>query len=287
MTVEKYQRFAVHNFHSLESATFSPTDYSKLKFGSDHVARRFGYELATSFFAAHSDALIANQLVVISSPYNFVENAATVMTRHFVNKLNELLVNAQGRSVEYSVIHRKVSYTNDYGFLSKQKRKGLIDNDLFYLNKDFIAGKMLIFIDDVRITGTHEEKLEEILRENYITNPAFFLYYANYNGNRPDIEAAINFAAISNLNDYLNLVKSDEDHHVIIRPIKYILSQKKEVLKEVLPQFSDQFFEKVYYGCLAEGYYKIPSYQKNFQLLIDEKKRREVVEARGERETTW
>lgn len=275
MTPDKYHRFAAHQFRALESAKFSATEYSRLKFGCDSAARKFGYELATEFFAAHSDALLANDCVVISSPYNFVPNAATIMTQHFINKLNEHLVNASGKGVEYTIIHRKVSYINDYGFLSKEKRRGLIDNDQFHLNHDFIKDKMLIFIDDVRITGTHEDKLKEILERDQVKNSAFFLYYANYHGSSPSIEAALNFAAVTCIGDYLNMTK-EEDHHVIIRPIKYILGQTKTVLKEVLPTFSDSFLDKVYYGCLAEGYYKIPNYQKSFGLLVDERIHRSV-----------
>lgn len=275
MTPVKYQRFAAHQFSTLETAKFSTVEYSRLKFGCDKAAKKFGYELATEFFATHSDSLLANDCVVISSPYNFVPNAATIMTQHFINKLNELLVNASGKSVEYTIIHRKVSYINDYGFLSKEKRRGLIDNDQFYLNRDFIKDKMLIFIDDVRITGTHEDKLIEIMEREHVLNPAFFLYYASYQGSSPAVEAALNFAGVSSIADYMELTK-EEDHHVIIRPIKYILGQTKAVLKELLPTFTDSFLDKVYYGCLAEGYYKIPNYQKSFGLLVDERTRRSV-----------
>lgn len=270
---DKYTRFAVHNFSALETAKFSPKEYSRLKFGCDTAARNLGHELATEFFAAHSDKLLANRCVVISSPYNHVPNAATVMTMHFIDRLNELLVFARGEHVEYSVIHRKVSYTNDYGFLSKEKRRGLIDNDSFYLNRDFIEGKLLIFVDDVRITGTHEDKLVEILGRDGVDNEAMFLYYANYHGNQPDIEGKLNFSGMTGLDYYLEMSK-EQDHHVIIRPIKFILGQKADVLKDALPKLADHIVIKMYHGCLAEGYYKIPGYQRAFGLLAAEKEKR-------------
>lgn len=272
---DRYMRFAVHNFSALETAKFSPTEYSRLKFGCDLAAQRLGHELATEFFYAHSDKLLANRCVVISSPYNHVPNAATVMTQHFIDRLNELLVFAQGEHVEYTVIHRKVSYTNDYGFLSKEKRRGLIDNDSFYLNRDFIEGKLLLFVDDVRITGTHEDKLVEILQRDGIQNEAVFLYYANYHGNQPDIEGQLNFSGMKSLTDYVEMTKQP-GHHVIIRPIKYILGQKPEALKDALPQLDDHIITKMYHGCLAEGYYKIPGYQRNFGILAAEKEKRVV-----------
>lgn len=274
LTTPIYRQFAAHTFGNLESATFDPVTYSRLKFGCDNAARQYGYQLAERFFRAHADVLIANSCVVISSPYNYIPNAATVMTGHFVDKLNELLILASGRAVEYSVVHRKVSYTNDYGFLSREKRKGLIDNDSFYLNKGFVAGKLLLFVDDVRITGTHEDKLREVLLHNRVANDAFFLYFASYTGTKPDIEGELNFSYVKSIDDYLALTK-EPNHHVIIRPIKYILGQTERVLRGLLPQFSDTYFYRLFYGCLAEGYYKIPSYQSNFGLIVDEKARRE------------
>jgi predicted amidophosphoribosyltransferase len=268
-----YSSFAAHQFSTLETAPFDPKMYSRLKFGSDQDARAMGHHLATEFFFAHGDLLLANQCVVISSPYNHLPNAATVMTKHFIDRLNELLVFAQGAHVEYTVVHRKVSYTADYGFLSKEKRRGLIDNDSFYLNRDFIKGKLLIFVDDVKITGTHEDKLTEVLQRDQVENDTMFLYFANYVGDQPDIEAALNFAAVANMADFVELTKMP-NHHVIIRPIKYILSRPVDELKSTLPQFGDDIIFAMYYGCLAEGYYKIPTYQHNFAILTAEKERR-------------
>lgn len=275
MTIQKYTQFNVHNFSNLETAKFSPQEYSRLKFGSDVAAKKLGYELATEFFAAHSDIILANQCVVIPSPYNFVPNAATVMTRHFINKLNELSVHASGQHVEQSIIHRKVSYTNDYGFLSKEKRRGLIDNDSFYLNRAFLEGKVLFFVDDVKITGTHEDKLVQILEHERVPNQAVFIYYARYHGNSPAIEGELNFASIKTIEDLIELMK-EANHQVIIRPIKFLLSQHKQVLKDILMKVNDNVLDNLYYGSLAEGYYTIPKYQLNFAVIVDERKRRLV-----------
>lgn len=269
----QHTRFAVHQFTSLETAGFDPVTYSRLKFGSDSAAREMGYKLATEFFFAHGEKLLANEVVVFASPYNYIPNAATVMTKHFIDRLNELLVFAQGKHVDYSLVHRKVSYTADYGFLSKEKRRSLIDNDSFSVNRDFVKGKLLLFIDDVCITGTHEDKLREILVEENLDNSAVFLYFAEYRGNQADIEGALNFAGVKCLEDFVALTR-EKNHHVIIRPIKYLLSRSVEELKQSLPNFSDDMIFSMYYGCLAEGYYKIPSYQANFAILAAEKERR-------------
>lgn len=264
--------FSVHQFSDLGNAPFDIKDYSKLKFGSDIVARKFGYELAEDFAEKYLEALLANSCVVIPSPYNYIENAATVMTRHFVNRLNQILVEQKGEPVQYSTIHRKCAYMHDYGFLTKEQRFGLLDNDEFYLYyRDFYKDKTLIFIDDVKITGTHEDKLKEILNNYSIFNNQIFLYYARYYGDNASIESRINFAAIKNIKNYSQLLGEESNYHLIIRPIKYILGlEQLDEVRHFLSSCGSIFIEKLYYAILAEGYYKIPAYQKNFELISNE-----------------
>lgn len=273
--MREYTRHSVHQFTSMSDATFDPKDYSRLKFGSNDVAKSFGSQLADTFFTTHAQTLLANRIVVIPSPYNHVKNAATIMTEHFVDCLNEKMVQSNGTHIETSIIHRKVSYTNDYGFLTQAQRKGLIDNDQFYMNHDFLHGKLLIFIDDVRITGTHEDKLVEILDRDRVENDAMFLYFAEYFGIKADIEAAINFAGMSDYKDFIEIAKAP-GHQMIVRPIKYLLDMSPHHLVKVYETLTDDQLNKFYYGCLAEGYYKIPKYQNNFNGVVAIRKQRNV-----------
>lgn len=259
---------AVHQFTDLATLPFKAEDYSRLKFGSDQAAKKFGTELAIDTFNKHSEILLSNKIVVIPSPYNFVRNAATVMAHHFFNKLNQLMVGANGTHAEWSIIHRKVSYTNDYGFLPKEKRRALIDNDSFFLNRGFIKDKVLIFVDDVKITGTHEDKLVEILRKNRLNNKSLFLYYAmhDFKGHGADIEAALNFAGIKTVEDYLAL-SQEPNHHLIVRPIKFLLSLDPSEFTKIAQSTTAEWRENLLNACIAEGYHAIPKYQQNFQLL--------------------
>lgn len=269
-----HYKFFAHSFHNMQEAPFSIYDYSRLKFGSDHAAKKMGKELAGSFFKEYEEKLVANRCVVIPSPYNFVKNAATILTEHFCNTLNDLLMKANGSYVDYSMIHRKVSYTNDYGFLSQEKRKALIDNDSFYINQDFLKGKTLILIDDVRITGTHENKLVELIDKYELDNEVFFLYYASYEGKSPHVEAELNFAGIDGVEDYIQLMQED-NHHTIVRPIKYILNQKIGQVEYIISLMDDQKLQALYHGCLGEGYFNLEHYRKNCERIrIEIEKRR-------------
>lgn len=264
-----HTQFAVHHFSDLERAPFSIRDYSQLKFGDNEVARKFGYQLANAFAEEFLPTIIGNKLLVIPSPYNYVKNAATIMTEHFIDCLNMISVNNNGEHVEASIIHRKCSYTKDYGHLSKEHRKGLLDGDSFYINEEFLKDKTILFLDDVIITGTHEDKIKELLYKKNIDNECFFLYFAQYHGINPEIEAEINFAAIKEFDDYKRFVKT-YNPKMIIRPLKYILSRSGSEVLEFLKELSRDKVEEIYYGCLAEGYYKLPEYQTNFAYIQNE-----------------
>ena len=60
-------QFVVHEFSCLDTASFNPLDYSRLKFGSDLVARQFGTAMADAFYKQHRRMLITDRCVVIPS----------------------------------------------------------------------------------------------------------------------------------------------------------------------------------------------------------------------------
>lgn len=263
----KHTRSSVHRFANVENAPFTARDYSRLKFGSDKVAQAFGHALADDFFSKHADTLLARPAVVIPSPYSYVRNAATVMTGHFLNRLNEHLVHANGQHVEYDTIRRAISYVSDYGFLSHAKRKALIGKDSFYLNKGFWRDKTLIFVDDVRITGAHEDRLKQVLAVEEVRNEAFFLYYGDYTGNQPSIEAELNFAAVASLADY-RAIEKEAGHHLIVRPIKYLLGKTtRDEFLDYLKTTPTARLWKLYHSALGEGYTQIPQFTRHLRLL--------------------
>jgi len=256
-------------FYDGDFNDFDPKEYSCLKFGNVRVAKKLGHELADMMFELNSNLLLANQCLVIPSPYNFVRNAATLMALHFIDRLNELLVEANGRHAEFMTIQRKVSYVNDYGFLPKDQRKALISNDRFFFNREYVKGKLLIFIDDCKITGTHQEKLEDILEERDLKNDVIFGYYAQYSGDNPDIEARINFAGITGLSSYLDMLIGG-DCEIIVRPIKFLLSRETGEFEDACTRLyaaePDRLVE-LYRLAINEGYYRIPKYQQNLATL--------------------
>jgi hypothetical protein len=261
-----FAQFVVHDFDNLDTPTFCPKDYSRLKFGSDLIARRFGDEMADRFFREHHDVLINDRCVVIPSAFNVVEIAATILARHFMNRLNDLLSREGHRGVEWTSMHRSMSYVADYSFLPKEERARLLESDKLYINRDFIDGKVLLFVDDVTITGTHEHKVVKFLESIGAKNPRIFCYYARYNGEKADIEAALNQSSISGAEEYVQLIR-EPGHHMVVRAVRFLLDLPAEELMTVLRFVDGPFVDRLYHACLAKEYDKLDAYKAGFDLI--------------------
>lgn len=265
------KKFALYAFEGRNDIPFDAGDYSNLKYGSGTVAKDYGEQLAVEFFNTHSHLLVNEQVVVLESAYSYVKNAASLITEHFVNKLNILLSELNGKNVQRLKINRVVPYIADYGKVSLAKRKSLLKQDTFTFDSKFAEGKFLIFIDDIYITGTHHKKIEEMLKSyNIDLNKTISLYYAELTDVKqdPSIEAYLNNYKISNLKDLKNLIRNEKDYRVIVRTLKMILSEpSKESLEDLLDYISSEMLTDLYLQCLGEGYHRNPAYSTNFSIL--------------------
>ncbi len=260
------KQFAVHNFENLHSASLNIRNYSALKFGSDRVARLFGYEMADKFYEEHYHTLIHNKCVIVPSAFNVVKIASTILAHHFMNRLNDLLTRNGHDIVNWSTMHRSMSYVSDYCTMSKDRRQEMLKGDTLYINRDFIEDKVLLFVDDATISGAHEEKMEDFLRESEINNPHIFCYYVRYTGKNAEIESRLNRSGIRTVDDYVNLV-SEPNHHLVVRAIRFLLDLHPKSLKDALEKLDRKFIEKLYFACLAKNYHKTSEYHDNFELV--------------------
>lgn len=259
------QSFA-HTFVDLDTAPFSTLDYSRLKFGSDEVAYRYGCAMADTFYRDHRDFLREERCVVIPSAYNVVEIAATVLGRHFMNRLNDLLVRDGGDIVEWTTMHRTMRYLNDYADVTAEERKALLDQDDLYIKKEFVAGKSLIFVDDIYITGTHERKLVSFLDQIDFQRPAYFCYFAKYLGDRAKIEGDLNRSGIGDLPALVDMILTEKTH-IMVRTLRMWLQAPERTLRLSLERVPPAYVDDLYHAILARGYYSVPELRAGFEFI--------------------
>ena len=239
-------RYSLHKIDNTENFGFSPSDYSKFKYGDDKVSEQYGYDLAKGFIAnILSQQINSKQIVVISSPYSFIPTATFAMKNYFVYELNKWLAANNLPVVQETKIHRTITYKEDYGGLSAADRMKLISNDHFHIDKSFLENKTLIFLDDIRITGSHERMITKMLEEFDIKNDAYLLYFAELINDfiNPNFENYLNYYQIKSIFDLQKII--NRKRFVInTRIVKYLLNYEPIAFKIFIQNQKVQFIVK-------------------------------------------
>lgn len=263
--------YSLHKFKNKPTLPFSATEYSLFKFGSKNIARKYGIELAKGFIEeVLKKETPKGQIVVCSSPYFFIPTATFAMKDYFIRELNYYLIDNGMEAVEELKIHRTITYTQDYGEMSKEERTRLIGNDTFYMDAQFLKDKYVLFLDDVKITGSHEKAIKKSIEINKVApKDIYFLYFAELKNPKedPKIENYLNHAYVKSLNDINDVFK--KEFLLNTRVIKYILNSPKQDFKEFIALQPQNLINNIYHLAIGNRYYKIKEYSDNLKQLSD------------------
>lgn len=270
MNIKKYSRQKIYHPEELE---FNPDDFSRFKYGDDLVARQFGTELAEGFIESHlqNTTIAATQMVVLSSPYSFIPTATFAMKNHFVSVLNRWLVDHDFPVVQEAKVHRTITYKDDYGALDAAQRMALIGNDIFQIDKYFLEEKVLLFLDDIRITGSHERVILKMANEYQMENDVFMLYYAELLNKEvhPRFENHLNYHCVKSIFDLHEIINSGH-FKINTRITKYLLNYETTDFIRFMQQQKEAFLNELYDMAVGNGYHTIEAYQENLNLIKDE-----------------
>jgi hypothetical protein len=261
--------FSLHKIDNSESFGFSPDDYSRFKFGDDEVSARFGRDLAAAFIYDHLRLNpITNQIVVVSSPYSFIPTATFAMKDHFVYGLNRWLADQGYPVVQEAKVHRSITYKEDYGELSAEERIRLIGNDTFHIDRTFLTDKTIIFLDDIKITGSHEKMIMKMVNEYGLENDIHMLYFAELVNRQihPNIENHLNYHFVKSIFELDTIIRSGR-FVINTRIVKYILNYDFDAFCIFLQDQSYEFAELLYDMAIGNGYHEIPAYSGNLNFI--------------------
>jgi len=263
------KRFSLYKIKHAQKFDFCATDYSRFKFGDDLVAEKFGKDLAKQFIQQYlRKNPIHNQLVVISSPYSFIPTATFAMKDYFVFELNRWLADHNFNVVQETRVHRTITYKDDYGALNAEERMSLIGNDSFHIDKEFLKSKTLLFLDDIRITGSHERMITKMLKEHNLTNDTHLLYFAELvdDSIHPKIENYLNYYYVKSIFDLNDIIKTDR-FSINTRIVKFILNVDENQFKVFIQAHDPGFLNQLYNMALGNGYHTIDAYRSNLNVL--------------------
>jgi hypothetical protein len=261
--------YSLHHISNAQAFGFNPDDYSRFKFGDDAVAKYFGTHLADGFIREHLvSGAIKQQIVVISSPYSFIPTATFAMKTWFVARLNRWLAQHSYPVVQETKVHRTITYKEDYGELDAEQRMNLIGNDSFHIDKDFLEGKTLVFLDDIKITGSHERMIMKMVDAYGLSNPIFMLYFAELINKsiHPNIENHLNYHQVKSIFDLDGIIKSGS-FVINTRIVKYILNYDFDSFCIFIQDQTYDFINLLYDMALGNGYHTIEAYTRNLNFI--------------------
>lgn len=264
--------YALHQIHNTSDFGFDPDAYSRFKFGDDQVAKQFGLALADGFINNYLvDNFIDNQIVVISSPYSFIPTATFAMKNYFVHQLNRWMADNGGLVVQEAKVHRTVTYKEDYGALSAEERMNLIGNDSFQIDKQFLEHKTLLFLDDIRITGSHERMILRMVDTYEMKNDIHMLYFAELANMEihPNVENVLNYHQVKSIFDLESIIKGGA-FSFNTRIVKYILNTDVNSFSIFINNQTEDFINLLYNLALGNGYHTIEAYADNLGYIKEQ-----------------
>jgi hypothetical protein len=262
-------RHKTHFLHSVSGKTgmgFDPADYSRFKYGSKTMARSFGRALGDKLASILS---IDKQYVIIPAPYNFIPTATFALKDYVLAELNRKMINDGMRApIQESKIFRPASYNADYGNMTLEERRKAIGSEKFHTDKQFLKGKVALLLDDIRVTGAHEERVCEMIERLGIDGECAFVYFACVQGDYvdPKIENYLNYYAMKSLLD-LDYIIKNEEFIFNTRNVKYILAAEHEEFKNFINYQKVKFRETLFVNALGNQYYKDLEFLKNINYL--------------------
>jgi hypothetical protein len=157
----------------------------------------------------------------------------------------------------------------DYGNLSFEERLDLISSDTYHLDQKFLQDRVVLFLDDIRITGSHETIIQRQLEKEKITGDFFFLYYALLDNPEiaPHFENYLNYYEVDDIGKIISLFK--EQHYVMnTRTIKYILKGSQQDVATVVEYAPKERLKELVAYAIGNNYHQMKDYQTNLNSII-------------------
>jgi len=257
--------YSLHKITNSSNCPFSETEYSMFKFGDSDMAQKFAGELFEGFIEQYKDLILSHdEIVILPSPYHSIPTASNYLSLYFKTKINAFLFQHNRKALSESKIYRNQTYTTDYGSLDYSERIKLIENDTYYIDRNYINGKLCLFLDDVKITGSHEHIVKKILKQYDVQGNFVFMYYAELINKdiHPNIENYYNYFFVKDIQS-LSTVINAASFVFNTRTVKYILKLETEGLTALMQMIAPKKIVQLFDLAVSNNYHIIGDYKKN------------------------
>ncbi len=190
------------------------------------------------------------------------------MSLFFMEEVNRFLFKNNRKALLQSKIHRYKTYSVDYGNLDLEERIRLISSDTYHLDRHFLEDRMVLFIDDIKITGSHELIIKQQLEKEQITGRFMFVYYAQLtNKDIPaNFENYLNYYSIKERDDLVAVINND-NFIMNTRIIKYILKSEPSELMEFITALKEERLPEMVHYAIGNNYHLMDDYTQNLNQI--------------------
>lgn len=234
--------------------------YSKYKYGCAESARKLGYSLALMAIRNNNGVLESPELFLSASAYREVPTAAQQLAQYF-GEIIDIWRKERGLAPLLSLkLERETLFEGDYGMLQTAEREELMSKNTIAVPTE-LAGKNMVVIDDVRITGSHEQKVAEVLQTAGAAVVLKLYVGEKYSEHTPaQVEHLLNHGWVDRLSRFVAIVNSP-NWQVNARVCKYLLSYpKREDLEVACKALLPDRLENILWAISADGYDTMPMY---------------------------
>lgn len=268
---------SIHKIENLESITFAPSDYSRFKYGCKITTNIFAEDMTEHVIERIKKVLFMNKNVrniyIYGAPYNNVPTASTVLAVQVFNKVSTFF---KGVNIHYSKIFRQHSYSQDYSSMSKEDRDKSLSSESHrfeYPDVEFLdETDYLIFIDDIKITGSHEERIQNLCDKSNLKCGYESIYFAELVNTNidPSIEDSLNQAYFKGDETFLHFLVSNIGYNNITyntRLIKRILSLDTKAFELFIVTLKEHQKVELLDTAMSNNYCSHENYKDNCLIL--------------------
>ncbi|GHO98586.1 hypothetical protein KSF_086340 [Reticulibacter mediterranei] len=259
---------------------FVAADYSRYKYGATAVADRFASALGDAFQHAFPHLIFAPSLLIASSPYKYVPTAAHALACLFLRHVN---LERDRRHLPPACLIKIARYhlsAGDYGTLPIEQRRLLMRSNTLSLDPAALEGAHLVMIDDIKVSGAHQERLREatetqpLASRTFLHIASFFIHPSAVLD--PTIEDRLNHAFVKTLDDLMGIIQAS-DFVWNVRLCKFLLSARNRAeLPAFLERLPDRFLLDLCERSCGDSYDLMATYRESHLLVQAALQQRQV-----------
>lgn len=242
---------------------FDTALYSRFKYGSGRAAAQYAAQML-SVLRKQLQAEPQADWLITASAYKHVPTASNAIADALYSLIIKYLPEI---TIEKIKIQRQRLFPSDYGSLDEQQRQDLMRQTDLYIDLQKVKDKNLIVIDDVWVTGSHEQRIREMLGKTQVTK-VYFVYVGQCRPTVvPNIEHRLNHEWVKTVENLLYIIENEE-FIINARVCKFLLSYPHlSQLKKFYELLPLSWLLSLQENIGGDAYEQMPEYTENYQIL--------------------